>query len=170
MAISQQEANHLFYEIDGVLYWREREVFNPRSAFNKKYANREAGGLDGKGYRRVKYDQSKPSEAVHRIIFLMYFGFLPEVVDHIDGNKLNNRIENLRAANHQKNNQNSRLASHNTSGFKGVSFHKPSKRWRCTMSFNNKNKQVWGFNTKEDAIEFMHLWREMAHGKFANHG
>lgn len=165
------QAHKLFYEFKGVLYWKKRPINGMWSkVFNARYANKEAGGFDGKGYRRVKYDQAKPTIGVHRVIFLMYNGYLPDVVDHIDGNKANNRIENLRGADQKRNNYNSRLARHNTSGVKGVSFHTPSKRWRCSMSIDNKIKQVWGFDSKEDAAEFMYLWREMAHGEFANHG
>jgi len=169
--LSFSRAHDLFYEVGGVLYWKKRPIQGMWSkVFNTRYANKEAGGVDGKGYRRVKYDQSEPSIATHRVVFLLHYGFLPEVVDHIDGNKINNSIGNLRSATQQKNNYNSRLARHNTSGIKGVNFHKPSKRWRCVMSRKNKTLQVWGFDSKEDASDFMQLWREMEHGEFANHG
>lgn len=171
MELTFELAHSLFYEKDGVLYWRERKnISQGTAAFNTKYANKEAGGFDSKGYKRVKYKKDKKSIGVHRVIFLMRHGYLTEVIDHINGNKIDNRIENLRAATYKTNNQNSRIAKHNTSGIKGVSWHKRNNCWRCSLWTNNKSKEVGGFETKELAEEFMQLWRDMAHGDFANHG
>ncbi len=170
MELTYELAHSLFYEKDGILFWKRKEVVSKRSFFNTRYADKEAGGFDGKGYRRVVYKQGCKSVGVHRIIFLMHHGYLPEVIDHINGKPADNRIENLRAATRQTNNQNSRLARHNTSGVKGVSYSKKDKFWRCSLSFNNKIKQVAGFKTIEDAADFMDLWRSEAHGEFANNG
>ena len=170
MELTFELAHSLFYEKDGVLYWKKKQVGLRVSFFNTRYADKEVGGFDGKGYRRVVYKQGCKSIGVHRIIFLMHHGYLPEVIDHINGMPADNRIENLRAATRQTNNQNSRLARHNTSGVKGVSYSKQNKCWRCSLSFKNKTKEVSGFITKEDAADFMDLWRSIAHGEFANNG
>jgi hypothetical protein len=100
----------------------------------------------------------------------MFNGYFPEEVDHVNNDKSDNRIENLRAADRTSNKFNSLLSSHNTSGVKGVSLHKPTNQWRCSLSIKNRTKQVFGFASKDDAQEFMELWRVMMHGTFANHG
>jgi hypothetical protein len=171
MELTKELAHELFYEENGILYWKPKnQKVKGAKRFNTRYANKEAGGFDRKGYKRVKCNQENKSIGVHRVIFLMHHGYLTEVIDHINGNITDNRIENLRAASYQTNNQNSRIARHNTSGIKGVSWHKQNKSWRCSLWTNNKSKEVGGFETKELAEEFMQLWREMAHGEFANHG
>jgi hypothetical protein len=170
MELTFELAHSLFYEKDGILFWKKKEVVSKRSVFNTRYANKEVGGFDGKGYRRVVYKQGCKSIGVHRVIFLMHHGYLPEVIDHINGKPADNRIDNLRAATRQTNNQNSCLARHNTSGVKGVSYSKSNRHWRCSLSFNNKTKEVSGFRTIEDAADFMDLWRSEAHGEFANNG
>jgi hypothetical protein len=170
MELTFELAHSLFYEKDGILFWKKRDSDLRVNFFNTRYADKEAGGFDGKGYRRVVYKQGCKSIGVHRVIFLMHHGYLPEVIDHINGKPVDNRIENLRAATRQTNNQNSRLPRHNTSGVKGVSYSKKDRFWRCSLSFNNKTKQVSGFKTIEDAADFMDLWRSEAHGEFANNG
>ena len=171
MELTKELVHELFYEVDGILFWKPKPLNVSRAKFfNTLYANKEAGAFDKKGYRRVIYKNGFPSTGTHRIIFLMHHGYLPEVIDHINGNPADNRIENLRAATRQTNNQNSRLARHNTSGIKGVSYSKQNKCWRCSLSFNNKTKEVSGFITKDDAADFMDLWRSIAHGEFANNG
>jgi len=171
MGLTQTKAHELFYKIDEKLYWRKREVTNMWSkVFNARYADQQAGSFDRRGYRRVKYAEKSPTIGVHRVIFLMHHGYLPEVIDHVNGLPNDNRIQNLRAATQKKNNQNQRFAKHNTSGVKGVSFHKKTGKWRCSLSTDNKTKQVTCFASKDAAAEFMELWRDMAHGEFANHG
>jgi len=63
------------------------------------------------------------------LIFLYHHGYLPKFVDHIDGNKKNNRIENLREATKSQNAMNQKVSTRNTSGIKGVMWHKRDKKW-----------------------------------------
>lgn len=72
-------------------------------------------------------------------------------VDHIDGNGLNNRRSNLRAATVAQNIANSRLCSTNTSGYKGVCWHKDAQKWVAGMHINNKRIYLGLFNNKEEA-------------------
>lgn len=73
---------------------------------------------------------------LHRVIFAIVHGYLPEQIDHIDGDSLNNKIENLRACTPSKNMQNSKIRSDNESGIKGLGFHKLTNRWRGRIKLN----------------------------------
>ena len=68
-------------------------------------------------------------------------------IDHIDGNPTNNRRANLRMCAHSDNRKNLRKPSNNTSGFKGVSWRKDTKRWEARI----KNKHLGYFDTPEQA-------------------
>ena len=63
------------------------------------------------------------------MVFLLCYGFLPEQIDHIDGNPLNNHPENLRASNQILNKQNKLAQSNSKTGIKGVSFDSKRNRW-----------------------------------------
>ena len=74
-------------------------------------------------------------------------------VDHIDGNSLNNSINNLRWATHQEQTINRQIPSHNTSGFRGVCFCKRENKWKATMKINGKTKNIGYYDTAEAANE-----------------
>ena len=97
--ITQELAHQLFEYRGGALYWKLR-------ASRGVYAGDKVGFVHPSGYRRFMY--KRKGYAVHRIIWLMHYGNLPNEIDHKDSNKLNNNIENLRVANN-KNQQNVKL-------------------------------------------------------------
>jgi hypothetical protein len=88
---------------------------------------------------------------VHRLICEAFWGKSDLVVDHIDGNTLNNCSWNLRWCTRQQNNLNSKLNSNNNSGVKGISYHNHSKKWVSGYVINGKNVCRY-FKTKEEAI------------------
>jgi hypothetical protein len=75
-----------------------------------------------------------------------------EDIDHIDGNRLNNRVRNLRWCNRRQNCQNRKLRSDSTTGFKGVS-KRHDKSWGSNWMENGRRKTKW-FKTKEEAVEY----------------
>lgn len=80
------------------------------------------------GYYRICINKKK--YYAHRLAWFFVHGEMPILfIDHIDGNKLNNSIENLRQANFFQNAQNVKLTKRNKSGFKGVSFYKRDNTW-----------------------------------------
>ena len=82
-----------------------------------------AGSLCANGYLSVKVCGT--DVYVHRILWEMATGSPPpDQIDHVNGNRSDNRISNLRTANNSENNSNREIQSNNSSGYKGVSFHK----------------------------------------------
>lgn len=88
-------------------------------------------------------------------------------VDHIDGNGLNNTRSNLRVCTHSENNCNRQMSSTNTSGFKGVSWHKAAKKWRATINLSNKHIHIGTFSTPLEAYEAYCEACVKYHGEFS---
>lgn len=116
---------------------------------NAVYAKRKAG---------------KTSLLMHRVIMDDPDGFQ---VDHIDGNGLNNRRENMREATNAQNAHNSPIQRNNTSGFKGVSWHKRCAKWYARIKANGSCYRLGCFDTPEAAHAAYVAASEKLHGEFA---
>lgn len=127
----------------------------------------EAGWLDNRGHLRVEYRRKK--YGVHRVIWEMHHGSIPDgyEIDHINGVKDNNQIENLRLATKSQNQWNSCKQKNNTSGFKGVYWHKLSQKWSACIQVFGKLKHLGLFLTKEDAYNARKNAEKFYHGEFA---
>jgi len=113
---------------------------------------RPAGNLRADGYVHVMYNRQR--YYAHRIIWYLENGKFPDgVIDHIDHNRSNNKIENLRDVTHAENLKNCSLSKRNTSGVCGVSFDKKSQKWRAYMRINNKNQCLGTVDTIEEAAK-----------------
>ena len=145
--------HELFDYCDGTLYWKN---------------GRKAGWKTTTGYEIVRIKGK--SMYVHRAIFCMINGYLPKAIDHIDGNKSNNLIENLRVADCSQNACNRKKRTDNTSGVKGISWHKPRQKWQANICVNQKQKYLGLFNTLEEAKQVVEKARIHYHGSYANHG
>lgn len=109
---------------------------------------KKAGYLTTFGYRLVSY--KKQRIYAHRLIWFLMTGDWPLLeIDHINGNKSDNSWVNLRIATRQDNARNQGKTLKNTSGFKGVSFHKG--KWRAVVKTDGKHRHLGYFNTKENA-------------------
>lgn len=103
----------------------------------------------------------------HRLAWLYMYGKFPdELVDHINGIRTDNRLCNLRAANKSKNAINSKIRSHNKSGFKGVCFSKSQKKWRANGKLNGKQKHLGYFKTPELASQAFVKFAKEHYGEF----
>jgi len=138
------------------------------AAANQTKAGQTVGTLRSDGYLKVQVNRK--GWKVHRIIFLLHHGWLPREVDHINGNKTDNRIENLRAATTQQNQQNCGMSARNTSGYKGVSFNCQSKKWqaaaRAIISGQRKKLALGTYETPEAAAEAYQRYAQRSHGEF----
>jgi len=85
---------------------------------------------------------------VHRLIWFIHYGELPNfTIDHINGNRSDNRIVNLRDVTVQENNKNRKKKS------TGVFFNKNRSKWQSYICSNNKTTYLGIFDKKEDAIK-----------------
>lgn len=88
-------------------------------------------------------------------------------VDHIDGDKLNNKWANLREADNGQNKQNGSLYRNNRSGVKGVCWDASHKAWRAYIGVNGVQRKLGRFKSINDAASAVAAERERLHGEFA---
>ena len=151
---------HIRYE-DGKIYWIDFSI--------RPTAKKEPIGYKCKsGYVVMKF--MKKTTKVHRIIFLYHHGYLPKCIDHINGNKSDNRIENLRDASFSQNMMNIKKYSSNSSGYKGVSFNKHAKKWIAAIKKDKKYFYLGCFNTPVEAHKKYCEKATELHGVYANFG
>ena len=91
------------------------------------------------------------------------------MLDHIDGNQLNNRIENLRPITVSQNQRNTKLRKDSTSGIKGVSWQKQTNKWIGQVWHQKKLYRAGAFQDKDQCAAAVKKLRESLHGEFARH-
>lgn len=113
-------------------------------------AGQIAGCLHHSGYLQIRYNQK--SYLAHRLAWLYVHGEWPKKhLDHINGIKSQNNIDNLRQVSHAENTQNLK-SSRGTTGFLGVSIDTARKnRWSAKIKLNGKSKHLGWFKTPEEA-------------------
>jgi hypothetical protein len=127
----------------GILTWK----VSPSTKFK---AGMRAGSVGPRGY--VKVTIKCRGYQAHRIAWKLFYGHDPEkIIDHIDHDKSNNKIKNLRLATNSENLANQKLSVSSTSGAKGVSFHKCSSKWEAYIAVNGKRKHLGLYTTIKEA-------------------
>ena len=155
---TQECLNELFEYRDGNFYWKKRTS-------NRINIGDKAGTLCDRGYIRVFVNGK--GYKLHRLIFLMRYGYLPKIIDHIDGNTSNNKVENLREATQSQNLCNTKIRSDNSSGIKNVCWHKYKKQWYVQVQINGKAKSFGCYQDIELAELVAIMAREKYHKEFA---
>ena len=120
--ITQAQVLELYNYKDGELYWKK--ITNKKVKIGSK-----AGGNSINSDGRKSISVNGKRYLASRIIFLHQNGYLPAMIDHINGIKTDNRIENLRPATRSENNLNKIAQKNSKSGIKNVSWHKASNKW-----------------------------------------
>jgi hypothetical protein len=118
--------------------------------WNKRYSGTAAGNNCPSGYRTVRLVGTLFK--AHRLAYKMHYGIdPPPVLDHVNGDGRDNRIANIRVATNAQNRQNSRKSGSNTSGYKGVSWHKVDKVYVANIRINRRQCYLGSYRTAEEA-------------------
>ena len=161
MPLSKEMLNELFEYRDGEIYYkvsRSRNKAGSKAGTYRKHDNAYQVIINGKHY------------LTHRIVFMMHYGYLPQFVDHIDRNRSNNKIENLREATLEQNAQNAKVRKDTISNIKNVCWNKVDKSWKVRIQANGKRITIGQFKDLELAELVAMEARDKFHGKYANHG
>lgn len=169
---SQEQLNMLlrYDPVTGKLFWNRRppvEFKKPSLCdwWNKHHAGAEAfTAIDKQCYRGCIYGQTF---LAHRVIFKMLYDQEPPQIDHINGNRLDNRAVNLRAATNAINCKNMPMPCTNTTGHVGVI--KKGRRWAAQIEVDNKYVYLGRYATKEEAAAARRD-AEDQYGFHPNHG
>lgn len=127
----------------------------------------EAGTINPRhGYRQIKF-KGKMHYA-HRLAWLYVTGSWPvDDIDHINGDKLDNRICNLRECTHAENQANSSMQKNNKSGFKGVHWNNPAGKWVAQIGHHGKGEHLGCFDDPSEAAKAYDVAAISLKGEFA---
>jgi hypothetical protein len=156
--------------VTGALTWRPRDeaLFKRHSQFlnwNNRYPGSAAGYVSEYGYV-VMHFQGTLFKA-HRLIWLLVHGGPVPEIDHIDGDRANNRIGKLRPATRAQNRANSIVSKNNSLGVKGVTLRKG--RFIARIMHNGEAIRLGSFKTLEEATKARQEVAERLNGEFARH-
>ena len=118
------------------------------------------GGVNREGYEFFSHAGKLLSS--HRMAYLLTYNEWPDVVDHINGDRIDNRISNLRGATHKQNSQN-RPSRQGSSEYKGVCYRSDRSKWVADID----GKRIGSFNTEEEAAKAYDEQAQINHGEFA---
>jgi hypothetical protein len=142
----------------GVFTWKITRQRSPegKRAGNTHYSGYRTIGIDGKYY------------AEHRLVWMWWHGEFPKLsIDHINGNKSDNRVSNLREASRSQNQHNQPMYKNNSTGYKGVSFCKTTGKWKATIGKSTNRFYLGVFNSPQEAAHAYNKAAIELHGEFA---
>lgn len=160
--VTQSQIKDLFNYSDGNLFWKERPS-------NFVDLSKPAGSINNDGYRSISV--LKERYQAHRLVYIYHYGYFPSILDHINGDRSDNRIENLRPATARQNGMNKIVGKNNTSGVKGVHFCKSVNKWKAVIRSGKGTRLTVGYYADiKDAEKSIMQKRIELHGEFANDG
>ena len=157
----------------GEFIWKSKPIDEPDAArWNARYAGKPCGTYDDKGYLRIllQIDGKKRKIRAHRLAWFIANGVLPSgEIDHINQDKADNRISNLRDVPKELNQRNGTRKGNNTSGVPGVTWHKQCGKWCAQASVDGKHYHIGLFEELMEAETAVRKFRA-EHGFTENHG
>jgi len=159
--IDQNYLQELFVYSDGNLIWKN-------TSGRHNCAGKVAGRLTPYGYVSVEVN-GKPHQA-HRLIWVYHNGNTDFYIDHINGIRSDNRIENLRPCTKTQNAHNRKKCKRNSTGVKGIRLRSDSGKFEARITLNKKRVVLGSYENLEFAELVVIMAREKYHGDFANHG
>jgi len=124
-------------------------AYNPETGSFIRYDG-NYGFITSCGYWGIKYEGE--GYKCHRLIWKWWYGCDPDEVDHTNGDRLDNRISNLKNVNHKTNTRNAKKAKNNTSGFNGITLDKNKNKWAARLNIE-KRIHIGFYNTPKEAKE-----------------
>jgi hypothetical protein len=155
--IDPVKLHSLFEYKDGDLIWK-----------TKKFKGKIAGSLKPTGYKVIEIGGK--NIMAHRLVWAMHNGNFEGYIDHIDGNRSNNCIKNLRVVNRVQNQWNRKISHNNKLGIKGIRLRKDSNKYEARISINGSRLVLGSFDDLELAELVVMEARNKYHKEFANHG
>jgi len=150
------------------IYREDGRLCRKSDSVHRKAGTVAGWQVTGRAYRQVRVGRKTVAE--HRAIFHLHFGWLPQIVDHINGDTIDNRIENLRASTPAKNALNRKIQINNSSGCTGVVCVSKSFRWRATIQVNYNKINLGTFSSREEAIKARQDGEKRYHGILSRRG
>lgn len=135
--------------------------------FTRKSGKESVGFVTPCGYVTVGFNYKK--YYAHRLAWKIFYNEDPEFIDHIDGNRQNNSIKNLRSVSRKQNQKNMKKPVNNTSGVAGVVFDKARRKWKAQIQVEGRMIFLGRFNQKDAAVTARQEAEE-AYGFHKNHG
>lgn len=150
----------------GEFYWKPRKIIKIQDkTWNAKFAYKQAGYIRKNGYRSIVIEK-KEYMCGRLAWFLINKKWPKEEIDHINLNKIDDRISNLREATRFQNASNKFLQSNNTSGFRGVWKRKNLNSWCAEICKEGKRIKLGSFSSPEKAYEVYKKAAAKLHGEF----
>lgn len=164
--VEDLRANFRYDPETGHLYWKHG--YRPTNSPGR-VPGTIAGTRNPNGYIKVRL--GKYTMSAHRVAWAIFHGEDPglRLVDHKDRDPSNNRISNLRIANHAQNSHNSSRKPKGRSGVKGVYWIRPMQKWKAQVVCGGYLHNCGYFDTIEDAALAVEAAREVLHQEFARH-
>lgn len=151
-----------YYPNSGLLIWKI-------DVNSRAKAGDVAGHLMPVGYRQISVGGKRLY--AHRIAWYMFHGRIPKggQIDHVNGSKADNRIENLREVTNQENGKNKKKPTTNTSGVVGVCWDKSCEKWMAKIQVDGNYRHLGRFDDFDEAVKVREA-AEKELGFHPNHG
>jgi hypothetical protein len=158
----------LYYDPEtGIFNWkpRERIMFNSDRDFktwNTRFSGKKTGSKGSNGYLTIRIHNKL--YLAHRLAYAIHHRKVPNIIDHIDRDRTNNRIINLRNTDRLGNCLNCKKQPGTSSKYKGVSWHKQTKKWHAQCMVSGKRINLGLFECEEEAYFSYLNFMKKSHG------